>query len=293
MHMTAEKDPEETIANEEALIRKLAGLNEHDEIAFSDIGWTSRVYVVNSGEVVFKFPREESVKAEYALEVQAYKIAREIGGVLIPDVQWQDPDMNYMGYRGIVGKQLDTVLPTLSIEEKRTIGAQLGRFLAQFHQRELPGAPVMTQEKEFAEYEQKLQLALPEIKKHFLADEIGRIQRLVLEEYPRKMRELGFKKGLCHADLGYWNLIYSPGAPIGIIDFGDTGYYDTSVDFAGMNDGEILRAALEAAQEDIAAEKIALRMKIIPVADLPFFAGKKDESGIQRTIDRIRMVTLA
>ena len=67
-------------------MRDLAGLDESAEIVFSDFGWASRVYMVNKGEIVFKFPRDERVKDEYKLETRAYKLAKEIkSDILIPE----------------------------------------------------------------------------------------------------------------------------------------------------------------------------------------------------------------
>ena len=40
---------------------------------------------------------------------------------------------------------------------------------------------------------------------------------------------------LCHGDLGLWNIILNK-KQIGIIDFGDVGYYDSSIDFSGIGD---------------------------------------------------------
>lgn len=287
-----QKTDKQTRAQEESIIRDLLNLNPEIEITFNDIGWTSRVYVINDGETVFKFPRSEKIKEEYRFEIPAYKIAHQIGGVLIPEVVWEHPNTDYMGYRGIVGKSLDQVVKSLSGDEKTKIGAALGIFLKKLHQQELENAPTMSPEKEFAEYQHKLELGLSDIQKYFTEEEVAAITSLVCEQYPARMTELGFNKGLCHGDLGYWNMVYSSTKQIGIIDFGDVGYYDTSIDFAGMTDKEMLDAALVAYGNTIDREKIELRMKIIPVLDLPFFIGKEDREGIERTVKRIREVSL-
>jgi aminoglycoside phosphotransferase (APT) family kinase protein len=282
---------EKTIFEEKEVIRALLGPD--GDIALDDFGWTSRVYIINSGEIVFKFPRSAKVKKEYKLEIPAYKLACEIAdGILIPQVRWEHPDNNYLGYKGIVGRSFDKEASNLTTAERKRAGARLGAFLSKFHKCTLPTAPRKFLEKEFAEHKNKLALGLPAIKKYFTNAEVARITRLVLEEYPLRMERLGFKKGLCHGDLGYSNLICGPHGRIGIIDFGDVGYYDTSIDFAGMIDKDMLEAALEAYGEDISIEKIKLRQKVIPLFDLPFFAAKKDSGGIGKTIERIRKFTL-
>ncbi len=283
---------EKLIAEEQKLVRNLAGLDDSVQILFSDFGWTSRVYIVNSGEIVFKFPRSEKVKEEYALETLAYKVAHVVGGVLVPEIRWEHPSNAYLGYKGVVGEPGEKVIASLSVAEKRNIGTQLGTFLKKFHRRDIADAPLISQEKEFAEYRHKLELGLSSIERYFSEDEVARIRCLVLEDYPRKMSQIGFQKGLCHGDLGYWNMICGLGGQIGIIDFGDIGYRDTSIDFAGMNDSAMLNAAIEAYGGDVSEEKIALRMKIIPILDLSFFVGKKDRYGIEKTIARIREIVL-
>lgn len=92
--------PDILIEKEKEICRKVADIPENVEIEFLNIGWTSRVYSINNGEIIFKFPRQDSVKEEYALEIQAYTIAREIGSVRTPIVLWRHPTMNYVGYKG-------------------------------------------------------------------------------------------------------------------------------------------------------------------------------------------------
>jgi aminoglycoside phosphotransferase (APT) family kinase protein len=280
------------ISREKKIVRELCALHATADITFSNDGWTSRVYIVNSGEFVFKFPRFENIKAEYALEVSAYKVAREVGGVTAPEVRWQHPNHDYLGYRGIVGRSLDTVMPTLTASEKRRIGAQLGAFLKRFHECWMSEAPLLSPAKEFSDYRRKLEVAVPHLEKYFSTPEVEQIQRLVLEEYPSRVSELGFRKGLCHGDLGYWNTIYGLDGEIGLVDFGDIAYCDTSKDFAGMDDETMLDAALEAYDGDVSREKIALRTKVLPILELPFFVERSDRNGARETIARIRRTIL-
>jgi aminoglycoside phosphotransferase (APT) family kinase protein len=281
---------DKTIREEKGIVGELCALPDDARITFSDHGWTSRVYLVNRGEFVFKFPRFEKTKEEYALEVLAYMVARDVGGVLIPEVRWEHPNRNYLGYRGIIGRPVDTVIPTLTASEKRSIGSRLGTFLKKFHERTIAGAPLISPDRELSDYRHKLELGLPQMEEHFSEPEIDQIRRFVTEEYPQKMSELGFRRGLCHGDLGYWNMIYSPQGEIGLVDFGDVAYCDTSKDFAGMDDPDMLDAALEAYAGDVSREKIGLRMKVHPILDLPFFVGKNDQDGIARTVAGIRRI---
>ena len=88
--------------------------------------------------------------------------------------------------------------------------------------------------------------------------------------------------------MGFWNIIYSPSGNIGIIDFGDVSYCDFSRDFIGLSDPTILESALITYGEDSKLrEKIILRMKSIPILELPFFLEKKDRVGINKTLKKI------
>ncbi|PID96910.1 MAG: hypothetical protein CSA84_02135 [Actinomycetales bacterium] len=284
----------QTRPREEAIIRDLLQLDDATEIIFNDCGWTSRVYIIRDGEIAFKFPRNESVKEEYRFEVPACKTAHHIrGDVLIPEILWEHPDRDYIGYRGVVGAPLDQVSQSLSKDEKAGIGAALGTFLKQFHQQDLAGAPTISLESESAEHEKTMELSLPTASRHFTHNEVSAIRGLVSKHYPARMAKLGLNKGLCHGDLGYWNMIHSGDRRVGIIDFGDTGYRDVSIDFAGMTDVEVLDAALAAYGSHVEREKIELQMRIIPILDLTFFVGKEDQQGIERTVRRIREVSLA
>jgi hypothetical protein len=56
---------------DESVIRRELG---HDgEIVFTDEGWDSRVYIVNHGEAVFKFPRSPQTAQQYRYEIDALK----------------------------------------------------------------------------------------------------------------------------------------------------------------------------------------------------------------------------
>jgi aminoglycoside phosphotransferase (APT) family kinase protein len=280
---------ESTIAAEKKVIRDLVGLDEETPIVLNQVGWTSRVYLVNSGEIVFKFPRLEKVKEEYQREKPAFKLAHELRSeIRIPEVKWEHPENNYLGYRGIFGQSLDEVISLLTVDEKQRLGSRIGEFFKRFHKSYLPNMPLISVEQESSEHRQKLGSGLSAINKHFAKSEVTQIEKLVLEEYPEEMGRLGFTRGLCHGDLGYWNIVYGRNGEVGIIDFGDVGYYDTSIDFAGMNDEIILDAALGAYGENVSRSKIALRKRIMPILDLPYFIGCNDVERIEKTVARIR-----
>lgn len=274
---------------EKKLIREVVGLGADTQIILNEIGWTSRVYLVNSGEVVFKFPRSEKVKEEYRREIPAFKLAHRLKSeVQIPEVRWEHPNYNYLGYKGIVGSSLDEKILSLTNSEKKRLGSRIGAFLRQLHHSQLPDVPLMSIEQETLHFKQKFSSSLDAISKEFTKSEVDKLKELVCEEFPRLMGRLGFTKGLCHGDLGYWNIVYGSAGEVGIIDFGDVAYYDTSIDFAGMNDEILLDAALHSYGTEVSKEKINLRKKIIPVLDLPFFIESGNDESIEKKIAQIR-----
>ncbi|BCM90117.1 hypothetical protein IAD21_01968 [Abditibacteriota bacterium] len=278
------------VAEERRLVISLAGLGDGDEIAVNDVGWDSRVYVVNGGQFVFKFPRSEKVKSQYSLEIAAYRLMEGLDvPVEVPRVMWEHPANGYFGYAGVVGIALDQVASVLSNEEKRMIGERIGFFLGKLHGLRLEGAPHVTVDEEISEFQSKYEIARPAIWDRFKPAEQSRLESVILDELPKALRSIGSDPVLCHGDLGYWNLVYRKGHGVGVIDFGDVGYYDGSKDFIGLDEGVSLEAALQAYGDGAKLrERIALRRKILPLLDLPYYLGKQNEAGIKSAISRIR-----
>jgi len=63
-------------ARDESVIRREVGGTV--EIAYTDEGWDSRVYVVNGGEAVFKFPRAPDTIRQYKREIAAMRLVNTI-----------------------------------------------------------------------------------------------------------------------------------------------------------------------------------------------------------------------
>jgi len=288
--MHSQRTSQEVIANEKQLVTGLFDLTDVDTITVNDVGWDSRVYIVNSGKYVFKFPRSEQVKAAYKSEIAACKLVSTIhSSVRTPLVKWEGANNDYFGYEGIVGTALDIVAHTLLRDTWNDIGTALGVFLFQLHQLYLENAQEMSIDDEIKEFQYKYSLGLPIIQQSFTGDEQVKIERLIQEELPSKLTALGSEMVLCHGDLGYWNIIYGSNGELGVIDFGDIGYYDRSKDFIGLKNVSALNAALSVyGDNNILREKIALRKKVLAILDLPFFIGKNDQAGINNTVNNIR-----
>ena len=118
----------EIITKEKEIVSSLT--NEHFEtIEFVDIGWTSRVYLINNGELVFKFARNNKVVEEYKNEVRVYKfLEKKSFEVKLPVVRFEDENLRYFGYEGIVGQTLDKYIDNLSEKEKDNNWTRLSGF---------------------------------------------------------------------------------------------------------------------------------------------------------------------
>jgi Predicted aminoglycoside phosphotransferase len=293
--MQAHETPAEVRDREEALVRSLLRLGAGDAVVFDDEGWDSRVYLVNGGEAVFKFPRSAKVRAQYVQEVAVLRLLEDAhDAVSTPRVRWESPSLEYIGLEGIVGDQLGHVIDELSESDKREIGGSLGRFVRHLHTLTLPNARVVTVEDEIEEFQRDYRIAVLTIDDHFTRGE-----RRVLDDFfratlPEAMRRLGSEPRLCHGDLGLYNIVVDGSGRPGVIDFGDLGVFDRSKDFIGLDDGILLHATVEAyGADETLGDRIAIRSVALPVLDLPFHIANHDEDGIAGCLNRIRSSLLA
>lgn len=272
------------------LIQNILGLADVEDIEFNDIGWTSRVYLINNGQFVFKFPRTEDVKKEYIQEIAILSLLEGIPtDIQVPKVRWTHPNNDYLGYEGIVGNEFDQLNQSIDVAAKKNIGQAIGGFLKQLHSMDLDDARVMTIEDEIKEFQYKYGLCQAVIKSELTDEEQTKIKDLIENIMPSELLLLGGDPAPCHGDLGQWNIIVGENGNIGIIDFGDVGYYDRSKDFIGLENKETLDEALkEYGETDILRQKIAIRQKVLPILDLPFFVGKNDKPGIEKTLTKVK-----
>ena len=270
-------------------MRRELGLPDHIPIQYDDNGWDSRVYLVNRGEAVFKFPRSPEAKTQYRREIAVLQMLAALNSpVRVPRIQWCQPDLEWFGYQGVVGEQLSYRLPDLDSSTKIAIGHALGRFLRQFHACHVDAPPTVPIDAEIANYQAKYRLASAALER-LSPSERAMAQWFFFDILPREMRRSGGELRLTHGDLGPWNVILTDDLQVGVIDLGDACYQDPSRDFAGYSDEIIFHAALEAyGADDWLREKAWLRIKAFPILDIPFYLGKNDEPGIQWCLDLVR-----
>lgn len=274
---------------EQAVVRRALGLGDHDNVEYDDDGWDSRVYLVNRGEAAFKFPRSPEAKLQYRREVRVLDALQTIDSpILIPRVEWRDPDLEWFGYRGVVGHQLSYRLSDLNADTKRSIGRSLGLFLRELHTHRVDGLPVVPIDGEIAQYQEKYRLALPALD-GLTASELAVAQSFFFDSLPNALRDLRGELRLTHGDLGPWNIILTDDDEVGVIDFGDASYQDPSKDFSGFGDDIIFESALASyGADDWLREKAWLRIKAFPILDIPFYLGKHDAAGIETCLQLIR-----
>jgi aminoglycoside phosphotransferase (APT) family kinase protein len=277
------------LADEVELIRDLLDCDAED-IVYDDQGWDSRVYLVDEGNAVFKFPRSPTAKDQYRHEIDTLELLDGgLSGVRVPVVKWKGPDLSWFGYEGFVGQQLSDVLATLPAQMRELLGSSLGGFLAELHRLNLPGAPEMHLEQEVSEYSEKFQLAKSILRHALNSNEYGAVEKFMNETLPTELERLGVEPLLGHGDLGPWNIIVTDNDQLAVIDFGDVGYYDPSKDFSGFGDERIFESALASYGDDaLLREKATLRINAFPILDIPFYIGKQDESGIAACIELAR-----
>lgn len=286
-----DRQSEEQITEYElSQVANLLDINDVSRIRFNNNGWDSRVYSVDNYKFVFKFPRTEEIKK--GLE-QELNILRELtsvqSAVILPKLRWVSDDLSYIGYEGVVGRTLEAESAKLNNTMKRKLGKNIGIFLRQLHQIKLNSALVNTIEDEITQFQKYFNKAKGYLAVTLNKQDFEMLKRLVFIESPEEIRRLGENLVICHGDLQYQNMILTAEADIGIIDFGDSGYYDNSKDFIGIECDEMLEAAVNSyGFSENLIDKIKIRKKLLPLLDLPYYIEHNEKEDIAKTLNRIK-----
>jgi len=261
-----------------------------DKIIVNDIGWTSRVYIIDNGRIVFKFPRTNEDKNAMNHEVQSLWLIKDVDfGIKVPIINWAGQNNEYIGFYGVIGISFFHELKSLGDDQKRNAGRDIGLFLRKLHSLTPPDdAYMMTIADEITEYQEKYQKSLNVIQAHVSEDNQRKIKDLFMQEMPTKISALGDDVVFCHGDLGVDNVLIDD-ETIGAIDFGDAGKYDRSKDFIVLADDDVLLDSVLEVYGDYKGlrEKIAIRQKVLPVLDLLYYISKGDQGGIMKQIREI------
>jgi aminoglycoside phosphotransferase (APT) family kinase protein len=274
----------ELIAKEKSIISGLLTDSTDASIVLNNEGWDNRVYIVNQGEYVFKFPRSEEIRDRQAKEIAAIRILEDINTtVSFPKIAWTHKDHAYFAYTGIKGKSLLETIESLNSKTIAKLGGDIGNFLKQLHAKNLDQATNVSIDDEIKWYQEKYHYSLDVISKRFNTLDQEKIKQFALIDLPNTLKQLGSTRRLCHGDLGTYNMILDEDNNLGIIDFGDTNYYDQSKDFIGLSSPILLNAALQAyGDTKLLRDKIEIRRKANRMFDLPYYITKDDKEGLEQ-----------
>ncbi|MDU1889602.1 MAG: aminoglycoside phosphotransferase family protein [Dysgonomonas sp.] len=273
-----------------AIVKKLTQIDDEHRIVLNEIGWTSRVYIVDNGKFVFKFPRGKKYKEECEHEFSILKLISEYEfNVNLPVIKWLGEDTSYAGFHGVQGKSITAKsVDKLSERQKRDVGTQIGLFLKKLHTIDYKGDSPTDESSEIESFQKSFFKKKRTLKKHFNESELDAIEELVTS-LPLKSANLGTEYVFCHCDLGYNNILLTDDCKVGIIDFGDAGIFEKSYDFTGLEDDTMLDATIVAyGGDEVLREKVAIRRQLLPLMEMLFLIDRKDEEGIVQCAGRMR-----
>lgn len=278
-------------SKELAIVKELTNVNDENRIVINEIGWTSRVYIVDDGDFVFKFLKHKEFQEELEHEANILRLIKECEfNVNIPLIRWVGENNAYIGFSGMAGKSITTeIINELSLEQKRKIGTQLGLFLKNCHAIEYKGKSPHSENSVIEWFHESFFKKRRTLKKYFNDHELASIEELVTS-LPKKSAKMGIEEVFCHGDLGYNNIILTDNLEVGVIDFGDAGNLDKSYDFTGMEDDAMLDAALLAyGGDNRLKEKVAIRRQLLPLMEMLFLIDRKDEEEIRKCAGKMRV----
>lgn len=272
------------------IVKELTNTSDENSIVLNEIGWTSRVYIINNGKIVLKFLKNKQYREEFEHEINILKLIKEHKfKVNIPLIRKLGENNTYIVFNGVAGKSITTELvEKLTKEEKRKVGTQIGLFLKTLHAIDYKGKSPNNENDIFEWFQKSFNKRKRTLKKHFNENELVAIGELV-KTLPQKSLKLGIEQVFCHGDLGYNNILLTDNFDVGVIDFGDAGYIDKSYDFVGLEDNDILDAAILAYDGDeILRAKVEIRRQLLPLMEMLFLIEKKDKEGIEQCAKKMR-----
>ncbi len=273
------------------IVKALTNVNDKKRIVLNDIGWTSRVYIIDDGEYVFKFLKNKKYQEELEHEINILKLIKNHKfNINIPLIGWVGKDNAYIGFKGVTGKSMTTeIINELNEEQKRKIGAQIGIFIKKLHAIDYHGKSPNSESNVIEWFQESFCKKKRTLKKYFNKNELASIEKL-LTSLPEKSAKYGIEEVFCHGDLGYNNIILSDNLEVGIIDFGDAGNLDKSYDFIGLEDDVILDAAILAyGGDNVLREKVAIRRQLLPLMEMLFLIDRNEKVEIEKCARKMRV----
>ena len=276
-------------SKELTIVKNLTSANDENRIVLNEVGWTSRVYIVDNGEIVFKFPKGKKWHDECGHENSILKlISQNDFNVNIPLIKWEGENLSYTGFFGVKGKSITAeTVEKLTEIQKRKVGEQIGLFLKKLHTIDYKGKSPNNESDVIEWFQKSLNKRKRILEEHFDKNELDTIKELVTS-FPQKSAKLGTEQVFCHCDLGYNNILLTDNLEVGIIDFGDAGIYEKSHDFTGLEDDIILDAAIKAYGGDkVLREKVEIRRQLLPLMEMLFLIDRKDDEGVKESASKM------
>lgn len=164
-----------------AIVKNLTQIDDEHRIVLNEIGWTSRVYIVDDGKFVFKFPRGRKWQEECEHEFHILKLISEYEfNVNLPVIKWLGENTSYAGFHGVEGKSMTTEsIDKLSETQKREVGTQIGLFLKKLHTIDYKGESPTNESSEIESFQKLFFKKKRTLKRHFNDNELHTIEELV------------------------------------------------------------------------------------------------------------------
>ena len=256
-----------------------------EEIVFSDQGFLSYGYIINNGEIIFKFKKNPDVSYKNEIELLNFLNAQNLC-VNLQKVAYISPDDSYVGLYGVKGFCIEN--KDLPDEIKRSVGTQIGLFLKELHNLKPDCNNRCSLQFELTAWQERFQKSLPVICRYFSEAETAKLKKFMLEEAPEKLSLLGEKYVFSHADLGEGNIFLDSENKVGIIDFNESCYADEAADFMDVEDDIICEAALISyGADDVLREKVQIRRMIRPLFVIETYSSRGNEA-TEKYINQIK-----
>lgn len=249
--------------NEELqIVSNLTGVAP-EKIKFSDDGFLSRGYVIESGHIVFKFKRNPDVS--YKNEIKILNFINSLNlNVNLQKVGWTSEDDSYLGIYGVIGRSLESI--ELTDDDRKNYGKQIGSFLQKLHSVEYQDAEELSVNEEIQAWQERFEKSKDLLSHYFKDEEIEKMNNFVYFTAPARLSSLGENMVFSHGDLGMGNIFVDDNGKIGIIDFSESIYLDEAADFMDIEDDELCQEILDSYNAgDILKEKVAIRRTFRPM----------------------------
>jgi len=268
-------------------------------VEFLAEGWDNVVFEVN-GELLFRFPKRQAVAESLSREIRLLAKLAPVLPVQIPQFTYVStscttPPFLFAGYRRIPGVQLSQARPAPDCIA--TLAGDLGRFLCVLHSFPLdPAATIGVQPYApggaasvrafLRSMHETVPRLLPTGERRRFFDWLERLPGMLNSD----------ERVLAHNDLGDEHILLDPvtGSLTGIIDFGDAGFGDPALDFAGLITAlgeESTRLALAAyglPDDEVLLGRARAYAQLVPLHEVVFGLQTGDHERVDAGLAQLR-----